>query len=158
MLLGFFEFTAIEMQTGDIQMPDRLLRKLLVRLVLAKNALEPSKSLAEVATKSRSKRKIVCDHSNVRLVREFFGELKCDSKLLLGFRPTSLNDQTQSSCVRAFQKRFGVGRHQRFSAIEQLKCFGVTAAAPREYRKRVQSLSLARLVPCFMQKFDGGVQ
>ena len=118
MFLGLLEFAPVEVQACNVQMADRFLRELLVGLVLAKDPLELSKRFAEVAAESRCEREIVRHHPDVRFIRQFFSELESDTKLLFGLSPASLHDQTQTTRIRALQKRLRMLRNERLGSFE----------------------------------------
>src|SRR5688572_13011870 len=104
-MFGFLEFASIQMKPRNVQVPDRLLRQLLIRLALTKNALEPAKRLAKVSAKSRGKRQVVRHETNVVFVRKFFSKLQRNAKLLFRLGPLSKHDQAEAPRVGAFHER-----------------------------------------------------
>src|SRR5687768_15795103 len=141
MLLGLIELATIKVQTCNVEMTDRLLRKPLVRLVFAKDALEPSKGFAKVAAKTGSEREVVRHESDVMFVPQLFGKLERNSKLLLRFGPVAENDKAETARVRALQKSFGRLGNQRLGAFEKLKGLGMLTAAPCQTGERMQRFS-----------------
>src|SRR5688572_11985025 len=94
------------MQAFHVQVTDRFLRQLLVGLALAKNASEPTQSLAEISAKARRKRKIVGHEANVLVVSKFVRKFEGDPELLFRLGPFPLHDQTQAARVRALHECF----------------------------------------------------
>jgi hypothetical protein len=87
-------------------MADRLLGKMLVRLIVAKYAVEPANRLAKISAKTGCQSQIVRDQANVLFVGLRLSELKRYAKLLLGLAPAALEDSGTAAGVEACSDRF----------------------------------------------------
>src|SRR5688500_1842281 len=139
MLLGFVELAAVEVQPRYVEVADRFLRQLLIRLILAKDPFEPAKRFAEVPAKAGGQCEIMGYQPYVLIVRKFFCQLERDSELLLGFGPLSEDGQTKPAGIGALHESLGRLWYERFGPLEQLERFRVTPPPACTARERIQS-------------------
>src|SRR5688500_3845196 len=158
MLLSIFELAAVKMQAGDVQMTDGLLRKLLIGLIFAKYALEPTQCLAEISAKAGRKREVVGHEPNVMFVRQLLGKLECNSKLLLCLAPVPEHDMAKPACIRTLQKCFRRLRNEGLGLLEKSERVGMLAAATRETCERMKSLRLTGRISRIVQQLHGASQ
>ena len=113
-------------------MTDRLLRQLLRTFFASEHPAKPSQCLAEIAAKSRRERQVVHYQSLVVTIAQLLSEFESKAKLLLGLDPFTFGDQTKTSSVGTFERRFRAVLCESFGTVQMFQSPGYVTAAARD--------------------------